>query len=41
MVKDYSFPGIYPQNDLMRQKKPGLKTSDYFKALYDGKLDKK
>lgn len=40
-IKDYSFPGIYPQNDLMRQKKPGLKTSEYFKALYDGKLDKK
>lgn len=19
-IKDYSFPGIYPQNDLMRQK---------------------
>lgn len=40
-IHDYSFPGIYPQNDLMRQKKPGLKTSEYFKALYDGKLDKK
>lgn len=41
MVRSYNFPGIYPQNDSMRKKNPGLKTSEYFKALYDAKLDKK
>lgn len=40
-TKDYSFPGIYPQNGGLRPKKPGLKMSDYFKALYDKKLDRK
>lgn len=40
-TKDYSFPGIYPVGDNMMQKKPGLKTSEYLKALYDKKLDRK
>lgn len=41
MAKTDNFPGIYPQNDLMRKKKPGLRMSEYFKSLYDGKLDRK
>lgn len=40
MAKNNNFPGIYPQNDLMRSKKPGLRMSEYFKALYDAKLDR-
>lgn len=39
--KIFNFPGIYPQGDDIRAKKPGLKTSEYFKMLYDMKVDKK
>lgn len=35
-----NFPGIYPNGDGIIQRKPGLKLSDYFKSLYEQKLDK-
>lgn len=40
-IKDYSFPGIYSNETNVVYKKPGFKISDYFKQLYDQKLDKK
>lgn len=40
-IKTNEFPGIYPQSDGIERRSPALKTSDYFKALYDQKVDKK
>lgn len=40
-IEDRSFPGTYSDDVLVTNKKANLKMSDYFKALYDQKLDKK